>query len=452
MNVADVHELQLDNGFRALLLERRGLPVVASMVWYRVGSRDEHTAETGLSHFLEHMMFKGTDRFAKGEIDLLTSKMGGSNNAFTDTDVTAYHFSLAADRWHTALEIEANRMRQCRLDSAEFEAEKRVVLEELAMGEDHPWNGLAHAMGSLVYQVHPYHHPVIGWKGDLEQLRPERMRAYYDRHYGPNRAFLVAVGDFDAVATASRVRELFGDLPASAAEREAVLAEPPQAGERRAVIRFPGNLTRMAFAVRSCRVAEDDDFSLDVLATIAGNGRTSRLFQRLVEREQLATAVMTHNETRLDPGLFWIGVELRPGASADRAEALVRQELARLAETGPTAAELMRAKVQLRAAFQFEEETVLDLATKLGQFEAMAPQGFRLAETVLERYATVDRRRVQEALQRYFGRDSWNVVWSLPLEQAGAGNGKPAARARTRRAPLRHAPRKARGVRGKRTR
>ena len=133
-----VHEVRLDNGFRALLVERHSLPVVASTIWYRVGSKDERTGETGLSHFLEHMMFKGTDRYAKGEIDQLTSLMGGSNNAFTDNDVTGYYFSLASDRWETALEIEANRMRGCVLDEEEFLAEKNVVLEELAMGEDDP--------------------------------------------------------------------------------------------------------------------------------------------------------------------------------------------------------------------------------------------------------------------------------------------------------------------------
>ncbi|MEC8252703.1 MAG: pitrilysin family protein, partial [Planctomycetota bacterium] len=142
----DVDVVELDNGFRALLVERSSLPVVASVLWYQIGSRDERTGETGLSHFLEHMMFKGTDKFGKGAIDQQTSKMGGSNNAFTDTDSTAYYFSLASDRWETALEIEASRMSDCLLDPAEFESEKRVVLEELAMGEDEPWRPLYQAV------------------------------------------------------------------------------------------------------------------------------------------------------------------------------------------------------------------------------------------------------------------------------------------------------------------
>ena len=167
----DVDVVELDNGFRALLVERGPLPVVASVLWYQVGSRDEHTGETGLSHFLEHMMFKGTKEFGKGQIDVQTSKMGGSNNAFTDTDSTAYYFSMAADRWETALEIEASRMRGCLLDPVEFESEKSVVLEELAMGEDEPWRPLYQATESMLYQAHPYHHPIIGYKEELERLK-----------------------------------------------------------------------------------------------------------------------------------------------------------------------------------------------------------------------------------------------------------------------------------------
>jgi zinc protease len=229
----DVEVVELDNGFRALLVERGPLPVVASLLWYRVGSRDEHTGETGVSHFLEHMMFKGTERYAKGQIDLQTAKMGGSNNAFTDNDGTAYYFTLASDRWEQALEIEASRMRSCLLDPHEFASEKNVVLEELAMGEDDPWRPLYQATEGLLYQVHPYHHPVIGYRQDLERLSVQGMRDYYARHYGPNRAFLVVVGNIDRTRTAQRIRELFGSLP-RVVEREVPLQEPAPLGERRA--------------------------------------------------------------------------------------------------------------------------------------------------------------------------------------------------------------------------
>jgi zinc protease len=443
MNVDAVKEVRLDNGFRLFLIERRTLPVVASVLWYSVGSRDELNSETGVSHFLEHMMFKGTPRYKKGEIDLLTSKMGGANNAFTSNDETVYHFSLAADRWETALEIEADRMRRCLLDPAEFLAEKSVVLEELAMGEDDPWRMLHQTVESLAFQVHPYRHPVIGWKEDLERLSHAGMRSYYDRNYGPNRAFLVVAGDIDPERTQARVRELFGALSSSAQERATPLREPEQKGERRAVQRFPGNLSRMAVAVRTCRVGEDDDLTLDVVSQVLGGGRTSRLYKRLVQDDELATDVNTQNETRQDPGLFWISLELKPGANRERAELAVREEVRRFVQQGPSAAELKRALTQIDAALQFDEESVMELALKVARFESAVPGGYRLLAGLAERYRAIGGTRVREVMARYFGEDRWSLGWSLPTEESAARKpnkrSAPSAKARATVRPARGA-------------
>lgn len=420
----DVREVELDNGFRALLMERHALPVVASIVWYQVGSRDERTGETGLSHFLEHMMFKGTDCYAKGEIDLLTSKMGGANNAFTDSDVTAYHFALASDRWETALEIEANRMRNCSLDESEFEAEKSVVLEELAMGEDDPWRSLLQAAETLTYQVHPYHHPVIGWREDLERLDVATMRDYYRRHYGPNRAFLVVVGDFDAGRTARRVKDLFGPIPPEAVARERPLQEPEPRGERRATIRFPGGISRMALTVKTCRMGERDDFVLDVIAFVLASDKSSRLHRRLVLEEQLATTVSVYNDVKQDPGLLWVTMELQEGADPGAAERVLEEELERLMTRNVTAAELRRARTQLRASYMFEEETVLDLAMRIGRFEAMTREGWRLLDKVLDTYDSVTAGEVREVAARYLRPSRRNIVWSLPEVGARSSGGR----------------------------
>ena len=241
-----------------------------------VGSRDERTAETGLSHFLEHMMFKGTERYAKGQIDQVTSLMGGSNNAFTDHDLTAYYFSLASDRWHAALEIEASRMRGCTLDADEFTAEKSVVLEELAMHKDDPWSSMHEAAEAVAYQVHPYHHPIIGWKEDLDRLGVDRMRDYYDRNYGTRRSFLVVVGDIDIAETETRIRELFEGIESSGEERQPVLGEPAAPGPRRAIIRAPGHTTRMTIAMHTCRMGEQSDFDLDALSCVLSSGNGLR--------------------------------------------------------------------------------------------------------------------------------------------------------------------------------
>ena len=434
MTSSTIREVRLDNGFRALLAPRTTLPVVASVLWYQVGSRDERTGETGVSHFLEHMMFKGTDRFAKGQIDLLTSKMGGSNNAFTDNDSTAYYFSLAADRWETALEIEQSRMRDCLLDPAEFASEKNVVLEELAMGEDEPWRPLYQVAESLMYQVHPYHHPVIGYREDLERLTVRGMRGYYERNYGPNRAFLVVVGAIDVAATARRIKELFGKLP-RCEERQAPLHEPAPKGERRAVMHTPHSVARMCIGFMTCRMGDRDDYALDVLAHDLGNSKNSRLYRRLVLDEQLVNDVSVMNETRQDPGGFFVLCELHPGIAPERVERAIRDEVAAMVKSGVADRDLKRIRTQIRSSFLFQDEAVLDLAMKLGRFEAGTPAGFRTLGDVLPTYDSLTQQELREVAGRYLDFDRAVVVWALPAPKgAGAEVGGQRRRARATKA------------------
>ncbi|MCA8951239.1 MAG: insulinase family protein [Planctomycetes bacterium] len=424
----DVEVLELDNGFRALLLQRGPLPVVASVLWYAVGARDERSGETGVSHFLEHMMFKGTEHFAKGEIDLLTSKMGGSNNAFTDNDSTAYYFSLASDRWETALEIESSRMRSCLLDPQEFVSEKNVVLEELAMGEDEPWRPLYQACEGLLWQVHPYHHPVIGYREDLERLGVQGMRGYYERHYGPNRAFLTVVGAIDTKRTTDRIRELFGDLP-RVADREAPLREPAPQGERRAELRTPHSVTRLCIGFPTCRMGERDDYALDLLSHDLGNSKNSRLYKRLVLRDELVTDVSVINETRQDPGGFFVLCELRQGADPAKVERAIREEIARQVDEGVGKSDLARIRAQISASFLFQDESVLEQAMKVARFEAGTPAGYRTLEDVLPTYESLSSKELRQVAGRYFDFARSAVVWAVP---AAASNGKTTAPRRTR--------------------
>src|SRR5678816_1999520 len=175
----DVRRTVLDNGLVVLTKELHTSPIVTSMIWYRVGSRNEELGQTGKSHFLEHMLFKGTNRFKKGQIDLLTLKNGGNNNAFTSHDFTAYYFNFASDRWNIALDIEADRMVNCVFAPEEFEAEKKVVIEELRMGLDSPWGLLLQELDAAAYKVHPYRNPVIGWLRDVERATSAEQQDYY---------------------------------------------------------------------------------------------------------------------------------------------------------------------------------------------------------------------------------------------------------------------------------
>src|SRR5262245_39311555 len=212
--IEEVRRTVLDNGLVVLTKESHTSPIVTSMIWYRVGSRNEELGHTGKSHFLEHMLFKGTDRFKKGEIDLITLKNGGGNNAFTSHDFTAYYFNFASDRWEIALEIESDRMVNCTFHADEFEAEKRVVIEELKTSLDSPWGLLMQDMEAAAFKVHPYRNPVVGWLQDVERATVEQQQAYYRRYYQPSNATLVLAGDFDTDAVLGKVSHAFASVPA----------------------------------------------------------------------------------------------------------------------------------------------------------------------------------------------------------------------------------------------
>src|SRR6516225_9024300 len=209
----DVRKTVLDNGLVLLTKEMHTSPIVTSMIWYRVGSRNEELGHTGKSHFLEHMLFKGTERFKKGDIDLLTLKNGGANNAFTSHDFTAYYFNFASDRWEIALEIEADRMVNCAFDPEEFEAEKKVVIEELKTGLDSRWGLLLQEQEATAYKIHPYRSPIVGWLQDVERATVESQQAYYQRYYHPNNATLVVIGDFNTADILKKIDRAFGAIP-----------------------------------------------------------------------------------------------------------------------------------------------------------------------------------------------------------------------------------------------
>ena len=203
-----VQKRVLPNGLTLITKELHDKPVVASVIWYRVGSRNEELGQTGKSHFLEHMLFKGTERYKKGEIDLITLKNGGANNAFTWLDFTAYYFTFASDRWQDALEIESDRMRNTSFAEEEFASEKQVVEEELSIGLDGPWEALENEVWATAFRQHPYHWPTVGWIEDLESATGADMKAYYDKWYHPRNATLVIVGDFNSDEIAEKVERV----------------------------------------------------------------------------------------------------------------------------------------------------------------------------------------------------------------------------------------------------
>jgi zinc protease len=415
----DVQRTVLSNGLVVLTKEIHTSPIVTSMIWYRVGSRNEEMGHTGKSHFLEHMLFKGTDRFKKGEIDLLTLKNGGGNNAFTSHDFTAYYFNFASDRWEVALDIEADRMGNCVFDPEEFEAEKKVVIEELKTGLDSPWGLLLQELESCAYKVHPYRNPIVGWLQDVERATAESQQAYYRRFYHPNNATLVIAGDIDTADVLKKVEASFGALPSGPAPDPMVLQEPQQRGERRLIVRWRSKVPRLAIAYHAPQIAHADSYALQVLAVILTEGKSSRLYQRMVEQEQTVTFVSADYGESKDPTLFHVRAEARGEHSGEEIESSIYDELASVAESGVTAHELERAKHQIEAHFILSRERTLDQAILLGQIETL--YGLDYIDSYIQSINAVTAEDMVDVATRYLNENNRTVgqLMSDGTEQNG---------------------------------
>src|SRR6266705_6125369 len=364
----NVQKAILPNGLTVLTKEMHDKPVVATMVWYRVGSRNEELGQTGKSHFLEHMLFKGTDRYKKGEIDLITHLNGGANNAFTWLDFTAYYFTFASDRWEAALEIEASRMRNTMFAEDEFASEKQVVEEELRIGLDGPWEALENEVWATAFRQHPYHWPTVGWLEDLEAASGADMKAYYDKWYHPRQATLVVAGDFDSVEVLPKIEELFGRIPPGPFVAPPNIVEPSQRGQKRLIVKKQTPVERLLIGYHAPEVGHPDSYALKVAEAVLSTGKSSRLYQRLVERDQSVTKADASYHDHIDPSLFYFQAELKPGFELAEVEAAIYEEIEMVRRGLVSPAELEKAERQFEAALVLASEEPLQQATLLGQY------------------------------------------------------------------------------------
>lgn len=407
-----IQEHILPNGLKVLLCPRPHTKVVCCMIWYHVGSSYESSGETGISHFLEHLMFKGTTQYKKGEIDLLTQIYGGMNNASTHYDFTNYYFNFAADRFEVALEIEANRMKNCLFDEREFQSEKRVVIDELMQGKDSPWNTLDEEVYQIGYRVHPYHRPIIGWKEDLIHIQMDQVQHYYRRFYQPNNATLVLVGDVSEEKTMERVRKLFGSIPSGTLIPEKIPVEPLQMGERRSILELDVNVCRLSMAFHTCVIGHPDDYILDTIDNILSYGKSARLYQKLVEEQQLCRFIYTNNDTNKTAGMYWVLAELMEGASTEKVEKSIQEELERLQQEKVSEAELHKAKNVALAHHIFESESCEALAYAIGLWDNAA--SYTDYENYLDHIQRITPESICETAKKYFQVTNKNIAISLP--------------------------------------
>jgi zinc protease len=417
-------EFTLSNDMKVILVEVPKAPVATVQVWYKVGSRNEVMGRAGLSHMLEHMMFKGTTKYPKGSFSRIIRKNGGMDNAFTSQDFTAYFENLAADRVGLALELEADRMQGLVLDPNEFKTEREVVKEERRLrSEDDPQGALVEAVFAQSFVSHPYHWPVIGWFSDLDAMSLEDLQRHYDTYYSPNNATLVVVGDIKAETLLPVIAKLFEPIPKGPSPKALTVREPDQRGERRFLLKREAQVPFVMMGFRAPNYTSDDSYALNIMESILSHGKSARLYQSLVYEQKLALAVgADYGLMQADPGLFYFYALVKPGEKTEVVEDALLKEIHRLHTEPPSEQELQRAKNQVEAAHIFEQDSNFRHAMLLGEAETVGA-GWRKIEQFVERTRAVTAQDVQRVAGQYLSADvrTTGILIPQPARQQAAG-------------------------------
>ncbi len=405
----------LDNGLTVILQRATHAPVASFWVTYRVGSRNERSGETGISHFVEHLLFKGTPQFSARALKRAIEREGGTWNGMTGMDATKYYATLPAERLDLALRIESDRMVNARFDAADVQSERTVIIAEREGHENSPGWRLGEEMRALAFRVHPYHHAIIGDKADLQTLSRDQLYQHYRTYYVPNNAIVTAAGAFDPQALLARIEDLFGSLPGGPPPPPVTRQEPPQQGERRVHLVGPDPTAYVHLAYHTPAVHHPDYLPLVMLDVIldgaAPQRRSSRLYRALVETE-LATHVSSTYGASLDPYLFQFFATVREGRSPADVEAALRDVVAAVAAQPVTEAELAKAVKQMRAHMTYSVETAAGRAARLGSGESLGD--YRFFDTLAGRLETVTAEAVQRVAQTYLTPTTSVVGWYTP--------------------------------------
>lgn len=401
----------LPNGLQVFLKEIHTAPLISSWLWYRVGSRDEITGRTGISHWVEHMQFKGTPQFPSSVLDKAISREGGTWNAFTYLDWTTYFETMPADKIDLGLRLEADRMVNSTFDPEEVASERTVIISEREGSENEPLFLLGEALQGAAFRVHPYHHEVIGDMADLHSMTRNDLYHHYKTFYAPNNAVIAIAGDFETQSMLARIEELFGGIPAIPAPSRLARPEPEPQGEIRLAVEGPGETTYAQACYRFPAASHPDFFPLSVLdSLLAGpsnlnmfsggiSNKTSRLYRALVEKE-LTVSVHGSAQATIDPFLYTITLTIHPQRKPEEALAALDDEIKRMQDELVSEEEVARAIKQARALFAYGSESITNQGFWLGYANMFADYNWFL--NYLDNLAAVTPADVQRVAQQYF--------------------------------------------------
>ncbi|MBI5233975.1 MAG: insulinase family protein, partial [Deltaproteobacteria bacterium] len=361
----------LDNGLTVILEEDRSAPVAAFQMWVRVGSADETSAEAGIAHVFEHMLFKGTQKRKVGEIAAEVDAAGGYINAYTSYDTTVYHLAVASRYFSKGLDIISDAIQRSSFDPMELEKEKEVVLEELKMNEDAPERKLYKTLLGTAYKTHPYKKPVIGYEETVKAFTSEQMVGFFEKWYTPGNMALVVVGDFDTGEALVSIKETFKDFKRTEPLQRSRISEGAQTEPRVVITALNITQTRLSIGWHIPELKHKDTYALDILANILGQGVSSRLYKALKSDTNLVYSISAYAMTPKDPGLFIITVSLKT-ENVEKAIERIFTELKRLYSEGPASDEMKKAKLSLESDFIYDRETMEGKADQLGYYETVS--------------------------------------------------------------------------------
>ena len=432
---ANPFETTLANGLRVIVKEDRRAPTAVHMIWYRAGAMDEKDGTSGVAHVLEHMMFKGTKKFASGEFNKIVAEAGGRDNAFTSLDYTAYFQIVPKGALPRMMELEADRMGNLQLTEKEFAQEIKVVMEERRLRtEDNPQSLVYEALRSAAFQAHPYRRPIIGWMDDLEHMSWKDAQDWYRTWYTPSNAYVVVVGDVDHKAVFELAAKTYGRAKPHALPQRKPQNEPAQAGIKRVTVKAPAKLPYLAMAWKVPKLKDVDNdrepYALEVLATVLDGHDAARFSKNLVRGSKIAqSAGAGYDGTLRGEATFMFDGQPAEGRTVAELEAALRAELKRVQDEGVSPEELARVKTQTIASQVYKRDSMMAQAMEIGGLEA-AGHKWQDIDRLLEKIRGVTAEEVQAVAKKYFTDDALTVAVldPLPLDQAKPKKSAPATR------------------------
>ncbi|NWF51502.1 MAG: insulinase family protein [Nitrospirae bacterium] len=415
---SEVKEFILENGLKIIIIEEHKAPVATFQVWYRTGSRDEPIGKSGLSHLLEHMMFKGTQKYGPSEFSKIIQKNGGIDNAYTTKDHTVYFELLPSDRILLPVELETDRMQNLIIDNRETLLERDVVMEERRLRyEDDPQNSLFEEVVAVSFKAHPYQRPVIGWMSDLKSIGRDDLYNYYKSHYSPDNAFIIVDGDVRTDEIIEKIKNYFGRVsPSGIKKKNTNFSEPEQKCERRVILKREAELPYILIAYHTPNFPHDDSFALDVLSLILAGGKSSRLYKSIVYEKQIALDIdAEYDGLNIDPFLFFVDATAAPGKEINDVEKTIFSEIENIKKIPPSEQEVQKAKNQIESSFIMEQDSIYMEAMKYGIFEMLGD--WRLINRYLEGIRNVTPEDIKRVANRYLREDNRTVGILIPIKK-----------------------------------